>query len=104
MPKHPTGLGRGLDLIFRDNASDEDKGSVLMIPISDIMPRSDQPRKSFELSSMQSLAESIASNGVIQPLIVKRSASRDGFYSIIAGERRWRASQRCRAWSSRPTT
>ena len=93
MPKQPRGLGRGLDLIFQDNARDDDNGSVLMIPLSDIMPRSDQPRKSFELSSMQSLAESIASNGVIQPLIVKKSPSRDGFYSIIAGERRWRASR-----------
>ena len=59
MPKQPRGLGRGLDLIFQDNARDDDNGSVLMIPLSDIMPRSDQPRKSFELSSMQSLAESI---------------------------------------------
>lgn len=93
MPKQPRGLGRGLDFIFQDNASEEGEGSALMIPLSDIMPRSDQPRKSFELSAMQSLAESIAANGIIQPLIVKRSPGGDGFYSIIAGERRWRAAR-----------
>lgn len=93
MPKNPTGLGRGLDFIFQDNASEDDNGSVLMIPLSDIMPRSDQPRKNFELSAMSALADSIASNGIIQPLIVKKSPGGDGFYSIIAGERRWRAAR-----------
>lgn len=86
-----TGLGRGLDAIFLDNTTEESGRGVKMLRLSDIEPRPDQPRKQFESESLASLADSIAENGVLQPLLVR--AEGDGFYQIIAGERRWRASK-----------
>lgn len=86
-----TGLGRGLDAIFLDNTTEESGRGVTMLRLSDIEPRPDQPRKQFESESLASLADSIAENGVLQPLLVR--AEGDGFYQIIAGERRWRASK-----------
>lgn len=86
-----SGLGRGLDAIFLDNSSEEPGAGVTMLRISEIQPRADQPRKLFDTDALSALADSIAANGVLQPLIV-RSAD-GGFYEIIAGERRWRASK-----------
>lgn len=86
-----TGLGRGLDAIFLDNTTEESGRGVTMLRLSDIEPRPVQPRKQFESESLASLADSIAENGVLQPLLVR--AEGDGFYQIIAGERRWRASK-----------
>lgn len=86
-----TGLGRGLDAIFLDNATEESGKGVTMLRLADIEPRPDQPRKQFESESLSALADSIAENGVLQPLLVR--AEGDGFYQIIAGERRWRASK-----------
>ena len=86
-----TGLGRGLDAIFLDNTTEESGRGVTMLRLPDIEPRPDQPRKQFESESLASLADSIAENGVLQPLLVR--AEGDGFYQIIAGERRWRASK-----------
>ena len=86
-----TGLGRGLDAIFLDNTTEESGRGVTMLRLSDIEPRPDQPRKQFESESLASLADSIAENGVLQPLLVR--AEGDGYYQIIAGERRWRASK-----------
>ncbi len=86
-----TGLGRGLDAIFLDNTTEESGRGVTRLRLSDIEPRPDQPRKQFESESLASLADSIAENGVLQPLLVR--AEGDGFYQIIAGERRWRASK-----------
>lgn len=86
-----TGLGRGLDAIFLDNTTEESGRGVTMLRLSDIEPCPDQPRKQFESESLASLADSIAENGVLQPLLVR--AEGDGFYQIIAGERRWRASK-----------
>lgn len=86
-----TGLGRGLDAIFLDNTTEESGRGVTMLRLSDIEPRPDQPRKQFESESLALLADSIAENGVLQPLLVR--AEGDGFYQIIAGERRWRASK-----------
>ena len=86
-----TGLGRGLDAIFLDNTTEESGRGVTMLRLSDIEPRPDQPRKQFESESLASLDDSIAENGVLQPLLVR--AEGDGFYQIIAGERRWRASK-----------
>jgi ParB family chromosome partitioning protein len=64
------------------------------LPISSISPLPGQPRKRFEESALQELAASIASRGVIQPIIVRKSG--DGQYQIVAGERRWRAAQKAR--------
>ncbi len=91
MPKQKnTGLGRGLDAIFMDNSVDE-SGSVTMLRISDIEPNPDQPRREFDAESLASLAGSIAAHGLIQPIIVR--SAENGYYQIIAGERRWRASK-----------
>ena len=83
------GLGKGLDSIFSENTEDE-KG-VTMLRLADIAPRKGQPRKVFEPEALSQLADSIAANGVIQPIIVRKA--KGGFYEIIAGERRWRASK-----------
>lgn len=84
------GLGKGLDSIFTEN-TEEEKGGVTMLRIADIEPRRGQPRKVFEPETLSQLADSIAANGVIQPIIVRKA--KGGFYEIIAGERRWRASK-----------
>lgn len=83
------GLGKGLDSIFSEN-TEEEKG-VTMLRLADIAPRKGQPRKVFEPEALSQLADSIAANGVIQPIIVRKA--KGGFYEIIAGERRWRASK-----------
>lgn len=88
------GLGRGLDAIFYDNSIEEEQKSekgVTTIRISMIEPKKDQPRRNFDREALASLADSIAANGVLQPIIVREGAA--GMYSIIAGERRWRASK-----------
>jgi len=84
------GLGKGLDSIFSEN-TEEEKGGVTMLRLADIEPRKGQPRKVFEPEALSQLADSIAANGVIQPIIVRKA--KGGFYEIIAGERRWRASK-----------
>lgn len=93
MAKH-SGLGRGLDAIFMDNSIEEEvreQKGVTTLRISHVEPRKDQPRKTFEPEALAQLADSIAMHGVIQPILVRDSGS--GFYEIIAGERRWRASK-----------
>ena len=93
MAKH-SGLGRGLDAIFMDNSIEEEakeNSGVTTLRISQVEPRKDQPRKTFDSESLAQLADSVAMHGVIQPILVRESGS--GFYEIIAGERRWRASK-----------
>ena len=90
------GLGRGLEAIFYDNSIEEESssgngGGITTIRISMIEPKKDQPRRHFDREALASLADSIAANGVLQPIIVRESVA--GMYSIIAGERRWRASK-----------
>lgn len=81
------GLGRGYDSLFDENAVDS-TGAVT-ININDIEPNRDQPRKDFDETALAELADSISQHGLIQPIVVKPTI--DGTYSIIAGERRWRA-------------
>lgn len=81
------GLGRGLDSLFNENATDSD--SAVKVNINDIEPNRDQPRKDFDEAAISELADSIAQHGLIQPVVVRPTT--DGRYSIIAGERRWRA-------------
>ena len=81
------GLGRGLDSLFDENATDA--GGAVQININDIEPNRDQPRKDFDENALSELADSISQHGLIQPIVVKPNL--DGRYSIIAGERRWRA-------------
>ena len=85
------GLGRGMDAIFLDNSLDSpEKTSTLRL--SEIEPRRGQPRKVFEAEALAQLADSIAVNGLIQPIVVREREGTD-FYQIIAGERRWRAAK-----------
>lgn len=93
MAKSPRGLGRGFYDIFDDNMTESKKGAGEMIRISEIEPRRDQPRKTFEREALQTLADSIATYGVLQPIIVRENEKTPGMYEIIAGERRWRASK-----------
>lgn len=85
-----TGLGRGLDAIFGESSPGKGDG-VIMLRVSDIEPRPGQPRKDFDREAMAQLADSIATHGLIQPVVVR--AEENGLYQIIAGERRWRASK-----------
>lgn len=84
------GLGKGLDALFADNSTESSDGARLL-PISDIEPNRDQPRKVFDDAALKELADSIAEHGVIQPLLVRPVGG--GVYQIVAGERRWRASR-----------
>ena len=84
------GLGKGLDLIFMENESDENGGAVTL-RISDIEPNRSQPRRDFDEEALGELADSIAQHGVLQPLLVRPLA--EGGYQLVAGERRWRASR-----------
>lgn len=81
------GLGRGLDSLFNENSTEEN--GVLKLNINDIEPNREQPRKSFDDEAVSELAESIAQHGLIQPIVVTPLSN--GRYSIVAGERRWRA-------------
>lgn len=95
MAKKNSGLGRGLDAIFLDNALNEkekqDENSISHLKISQVDPKSDQPRKYFDPSALEELANSIVENGLLQPILVREYA--EGRYQIIAGERRFRASK-----------
>ncbi len=87
--KTELGLGRGLNALLGDpDLPEQNEGSV-SLPISQVEPGLNQPRKRFDEEALSDLAESIRVHGIIQPLTVRRLAS--GYYQIIAGERRWRA-------------
>ena len=90
MPKK-TGLGKGLDALFGPTPEEEQvkEDDVLKnLKITEVEPNREQPRKNFNQEALEELAESIKEYGLIQPIIV---TEKDGYYSIIAGERRWRA-------------
>lgn len=81
------GLGKGLDSLFNENATDSK--SAVTVRLNDIEPNKEQPRKNFDEEAISELAESISKHGLLQPIIVKPLSN--GRYSIVAGERRWRA-------------
>ena len=94
MAKKNSGLGRGLDAIFLDNATTESadrENRITVLKLSLIDPNKDQPRKSFDKEALEELAASITENGLLQPILVREY--KDGRYQIIAGERRFRASK-----------
>lgn len=98
MVKNSKGLGRGLDALFDDiedvktvtNKNNNKLGEVVEIKISDVEPMLNQPRKVFDQKKLEELAASIKENGVIQPILVVKN---ENGYTIVAGERRWRASK-----------
>ena len=81
-----SGLGKGLDALFEDN-SNETQGTQTL-RLSEIEPNKNQPRQKFDEAAITSLADSIRQHGLIQPIVVRATASG---YQIVAGERRWRA-------------
>ena len=84
------GLGRGLDALFAQNTL-EDGVSTVTLPLDEIIPNKEQPRKQFDDQALADLSASIAQHGVLQPLLVRPMP--DGSYQLVAGERRWRASR-----------
>lgn len=85
------GLGRGLGaLLSSEGIPESDKDSVVNLKINDISPNVDQPRKAFNQEKLGELADSIKTNGIIMPIIVRKEGT--GF-KIVAGERRWRAAR-----------
>lgn len=89
--KTELGLGRGLNALLGDPDLPEQNEGPVSLPISQVEPGLNQPRKRFDEEALADLAESIRVHGIIQPLTVRRLAS--GYYQIIAGERRWRAAK-----------
>jgi len=91
-----TGLGRGLSTLLAETSNNNDLSINnnhkvdLYLPIEQIFPNKVQPRRSFDKVKLEELAQSILSNGIIQPVIVRTKGSD---YELIAGERRWRAAQ-----------
>ena len=86
-----SGLGTGLDALFLDNSATESNNATVTLPISEIEPNREQPRKVFDEKALEDLANSIKQNGIIQPLLVRPLS--DGSYQLVAGERRWRAAR-----------
>lgn len=90
--KEKKSLGIGLDALFAANHYEDDReDELLILPISKVEPREDQPRLRFDEDALQELSDSIAQYGLIQPITVRKLEN--GYYQIIAGERRWRASR-----------
>lgn len=88
-----TGLGKGLDALFGSAPEEEqmqENDTLKNLKIAEVEPNRDQPRKIFDQEALEELAQSIKEYGLIQPIVV---TPKEGYYSIVAGERRWRASK-----------
>lgn len=90
MAKKMSGLGKGLGALMLENNTDS-MVSTSTLPLNEIVPNKEQPRKTFDETALQELADSIKQHGVLQPLLVRPLAN--GGYQLVAGERRWRASR-----------
>ena len=90
LTKQKKGLGRGLSSLIGDVKTTTSNNSL---EISDIIRSNLQPRKNFDKQNLEDLSNSIRERGVVQPIIVRPSKSNTGKYEIVAGERRWLASQ-----------
>lgn len=93
--KRESGLGRGLDALMGGGPASlletSEGGGVTMLPIAKVEANAAQPRKQFDAEALDSLADSIATHGILQPITVRHLPS--GYYQIISGERRWRAAR-----------
>lgn len=97
-PKKSRGLGRGLSALMSDVAVEESSNTKprrpdMMVPVEQVRPNPDQPRRTFAEDALQELAASVAEKGIIQPLIVRQAPGNPDMFEIVAGERRWRAAQ-----------
>ena len=89
------GLGKGLGALLGDFGDEPQENSAYkMLPIYKVEPNPDQPRQNFDDEELGELAESITEHGIIQPITVRET--KNGYYQIIAGERRWRAARLCK--------
>lgn len=99
MPTKKTGLGKGLEALFSENQLTKEEERKLKdgeeivqsIKVIEIEPNRNQPRRNFPAESLEELAKSIEKYGIIQPIIVTKQ---NGYYEIVAGERRWRAAKK----------
>lgn len=92
----PKGLGRGLDALLANDSDEIARGDALMtLDVSQLQPGKYQPRSYMDDAALQTLADSIRTQGIMQPILVRQIDAKLGIdqYEIIAGERRWRASQ-----------
>ena len=102
MAERHRGLGRGLSALMGENAEAPVApdapvpAGVQRVPIESLKPNPDQPRKTFRQEDLEELTASIRDKGVLQPILVRTQPGEDGVWQIIAGERRWRASQAAR--------
>lgn len=101
-PQRPRGLGRGLDALLparmpsspsKSSGERYERGDVFSCALEKLVPQQGQPRQHFRQEALEELAASIREHGLLEPLVVRRVPGKDQF-EIIAGERRWRASQR----------
>src|SRR5437867_7675858 len=83
-------LGKGLEALFPEQRTPEAAAAEYSVPVGEIVPNPEQPRRQFDTEALAALAGSIARHGLLQPLLVRRVA---GHYELIAGERRLRAAQ-----------
>ncbi len=90
MAKKQSALGKGLGALMLENSVDN-MVATNTLPLNEIIPNKEQPRKTFDEGTLQELADSITQHGVLQPLLVRPLAN--GGYQLVAGERRWRASR-----------
>ena len=93
MAKKQGGLGRDFYSLLDDNMIESKPEAVTSLRLQVIQPRRDQPRKDFDVSSLQILADSIREHGIIQPILVRERMEEPGRYEIVAGERRYRAAE-----------
>lgn len=89
--KEKKGLGTGLGALFGEDVFAEEESELTTLPIAKVEPRKEQPREYFDEAALAELADSIEQFGLIQPIVVRKLDT--GYYQIIAGERRWRASR-----------
>jgi len=85
------GLGKGMAALLHVKETVEENRDYFICPIELVRPNKNQPRKHFAVEKLEELAASIREQGIIQPLVVTK---KEGYYEIIAGERRWRAAQK----------
>ena len=91
MASKQKGLGRGLGALIDDFSASDVSDSITSLPLQKVEPNPRQPRRVFDEEELQALADSIAEHGIVQPLAVRDEGN--GYYMIIAGERRWRAAR-----------
>ena len=85
-------LGTGLDRLFGADSVTVEKETTATLPLTKLEPRQEQPRNYFDEEAIEELAESIRTYGIIQPIVVRKMEN--GYYQIVAGERRWRAARK----------